>query len=112
MIYNHELNNVINKDLIILLPFFHAKLLYVLIVLRAFVSISQSTHRVAIADFWRTFHHDGKSALAGEGGGARPPPFTLFTITYKVAVYAPAERQIDRYTPIYTLYVLCAPFYR
>jgi hypothetical protein len=37
-----------------------------------------------------------KSALAGEGGdsgvhGARPPPFSLFTITYKVAVYAPAE---------------------
>jgi hypothetical protein len=29
-----------------------------------------------------------KSALAG----ARPPPFTLVTITYKVAVYAPAER--------------------
>ncbi len=24
-------------------------------------------------------------------GGARPPPFTLFTITYKIAVYAPAE---------------------
>ncbi len=24
--------------------------------------------------------------------GARPPPFTLFNITYKVAVYAPAER--------------------
>ncbi len=33
-----------------------------------------------------------KSALAGEGGGARPPPYTLVTITYKVAVYAPAER--------------------
>ncbi len=31
-----------------------------------------------------------KSALAGES--ARPPLFTLFTITYKVAVYAPAER--------------------
>jgi hypothetical protein len=30
-----------------------------------------------------------KSALAG----ARPPPFTLVTITYKVAVYAPAERE-------------------
>ncbi len=28
-----------------------------------------------------------------EGGGARPPPFTLFTITYKVAVYARAERE-------------------
>jgi hypothetical protein len=25
-------------------------------------------------------------------GGVRPPPVTLFTITYKVAVYAPAER--------------------
>jgi hypothetical protein len=24
-------------------------------------------------------------------GGARPPPFTTFTITSKVAVYAPAE---------------------
>ncbi len=29
--------------------------------------------------------------------GARPPPFTLFTITNKVAVYAPAER--GRCTP-------------
>ncbi len=34
-----------------------------------------------------------KSALAGEGGGARPPSFTLFTITFKVAVYAPVERE-------------------
>ncbi len=32
-----------------------------------------------------------KLALAGEGGGARPPPFTTFTITSKVAVYVPAE---------------------
>ena len=30
-----------------------------------------------------------KLAPAGEGGGACPHPFTL--ITYKVAVYAPAE---------------------
>jgi hypothetical protein len=28
---------------------------------------------------------------SGECGGARPPPFTLLTITYKVAVYALAE---------------------
>ncbi len=28
----------------------------------------------------------------GGGGGTRPTPFPLFTITYKVAVYAPAER--------------------
>ncbi len=32
-----------------------------------------------------------KSAWAGEGGGARPSPFITFTITSKVAVYAPAE---------------------
>ncbi len=32
------------------------------------------------------------SALAGEGGGCTPTPSILFTITYKVAVYAPAER--------------------
>jgi hypothetical protein len=28
----------------------------------------------------------------GEGGGARPPPFTVSIITYKVVVYAPVER--------------------
>jgi hypothetical protein len=33
-----------------------------------------------------------KSALAGEGGGCTATPFfTLFTITYNVAVYALAE---------------------
>ncbi len=34
-----------------------------------------------------------KLALAGEGGGctAHPPPLITFTITSKVAVYAPAE---------------------
>jgi hypothetical protein len=36
-----------------------------------------------------------KSAQPGAGGGggvARPPSFTLSTITYKVVMYAPAER--------------------
>jgi hypothetical protein len=35
-----------------------------------------------------------KSAQAGEGGGctARPSPFTLSTITYKVVVYSSAEK--------------------
>jgi hypothetical protein len=32
-----------------------------------------------------------KLAQAGEGGGARPPPFITFTITSNVAVYALAE---------------------
>ncbi len=31
------------------------------------------------------------NSVAGEGGGARSPPFTTFTLTSKVAVYAPAE---------------------
>ncbi len=33
-----------------------------------------------------------KSALNGEGGGARLPPYMFVTITYKVAVCAPSER--------------------
>ncbi len=34
-----------------------------------------------------------KSARPGEdGGGSRPPPFTLSTVTNKVVAYAPAER--------------------
>jgi hypothetical protein len=33
-----------------------------------------------------------KLAQADVVGDALPPPLTLFTITYKVAVYAPAER--------------------
>jgi hypothetical protein len=33
-----------------------------------------------------------KSAQLVRGGGARPPPLTIYTITYKVVVYAPAER--------------------
>jgi hypothetical protein len=41
-----------------------------------------------------------KSALAG----ARPPPFTLVTITYNVAVYAPAERADT--LPLFHLYPL------
>ncbi len=38
----------------------------------------------------------------GEGGGARPPPFTVSTITYKVEEYAPAERADS--LPIFLLY--------
>jgi hypothetical protein len=32
-----------------------------------------------------------KLAHAGDGGGTPPPPFTIVTISYKVAVYAPAD---------------------
>ncbi len=34
--------------------------------------------------------------------GASPPPFTLFNITYKVVVYAPAERADT--LPLFLLY--------
>jgi hypothetical protein len=51
-----------------------------------------------------------KSTLAAWGvrvGGARPHPFTLVTITYKVAMYAPAERAVHSSyfvsTPVFTL---------
>ncbi len=45
--------------------------------------------------------------LAGEGGGCTPTPLTLFTITYKVALYAPAQRT-DTLTLLHLYsYVLC-----
>ncbi len=37
-------------------------------------------HRVATATFWRTFHHDGKIAQPGVGGGGFTP--TLFHYIY------------------------------
>ena len=40
----------------------------------------QSKHRVAMASFWRTFHHDGKISPAWRGC----TPFILSTITYKI----------------------------
>ncbi len=54
-----------------------------------------------------------KSALAGEAwaGGAhcRPTPFLPFTITYKVAVYAPAERTDT--LSLFHLYPICTLWY-
>ncbi len=43
-----------------------------------------------------------KLAQPGEGASAPPPPFTIVTITYKVAVYAPAEGADT--LPIFHLY--------
>jgi hypothetical protein len=48
-----------------------------------------------------------KSALAGDGmGGACPPPLALFTITFKVAVYGPAE-SADTFISTLYVHVLC-----
>jgi hypothetical protein len=46
-----------------------------------------------------------KYAQRGEGGLARPPPFTISTITYKVVVYVPVERADT--LPLFLLY----PYY-
>jgi hypothetical protein len=42
---------------------------------------------------YRTFHHDGKMnpGWGGWGVHAHPGHFNLFSITYKIAVFAPAE---------------------
>ncbi len=62
--------------------------------------------RLAMAPFWRKFHHDGKISPGWWGWGvptAHPPPFTLSTITHKVVVvYAPAERADT--LPLFLLY--------
>ncbi len=49
------------------------------------------THRVAIA-ISGVHPIMEKSALAGEGGGCTSTLFQPITITYKFAVYTPAER--------------------
>ncbi len=52
-----------------------------------------STNRLAIATFWRTFHHDGKFSPACWGWGVHALSlFLLSTITSKVVVYALPER--------------------
>ena len=63
---------------------------------------AQSTHRGAIANFWRAFYDDGKISPAGEDGGERTPHFTVVTIMSEVAVYAPAERADT--LPVFHLY--------
>jgi hypothetical protein len=69
------------------------------------VNMAAVRTRVAIATFWRTFHHDGKISpvwCVVRVGGASPPPFTISTVTYKVAVYTPAERADT--LPLFLLY--------
>jgi len=63
---------------------------------------------VATATFWRTFHHDGKLAQDGEGGGCTPTPFNyIYHHVYKVIVYAPAEGRYTHHISTLTLCVLC-----
>jgi hypothetical protein len=72
----------------------------------------QSSNRVAIASFWRTIPSWWKNQpRLVRVGSARLSPFTIVTITYKVAVYAPAERAdtltlFNFYQYMYSVYSL------
>ncbi len=71
----------------------------------------QSTHRVAIADFWRTSHHDGKISPGWWGWGmhgARPPPLSLLPSRTKLQCTLLPREQIQSLCFISTFFVLCA----
>jgi hypothetical protein len=58
---------------------------------------------VAISTLWRIIHHDGKIIpRLVRVRGARPPTFTLSTITREIVVYALAERTDT--LPLFLLY--------
>jgi hypothetical protein len=44
-------------------------------------------------------------------GGARPPPFTIYTSRTKFVVYAPAEGMYINPISTLPLYVLCGPLH-
>ncbi len=70
----------------------------------------QSTHRVAMTDFWRTLHYImmEKLALAGEGGGCTPIPFHSSIPSHtKLQCTLQLRGQINSLYFISTLYVLC-----
>ncbi len=73
------------------------------------LTLVRTNHRVVTSAFWRTFSHEGKISLGCWGWGVHAhPPFITFTITRKVAVYAPAEWE-NTLTLFHLLwrYVLC-----
>ncbi len=72
----------------------------------------QSTHRVEMADFWRSFHHGGKISPGWWGGGDALHALPL-------SIYLPSFTKLQRtlqlrgqtHSPIFisTLYVICCP---
>ena len=64
---------------------------------------TQSTHRLAIAEFWRTSHHNGKISPGWYGWGVHAHPLSAYYVpSLKVAVNAPAE-----WEDTLTLFHLC-----
>jgi hypothetical protein len=78
--------------------------------------ISQSTHRVAMTDFWRTFHRDGKISPGWWGGRMHahlPPSIPFHSIYHHVQSCSERSSWEGRYTPpisslfLYVLSALC-----
>jgi hypothetical protein len=53
----------------------------------------QSTNSVAMATFWRIFHHDGKSAQQCESGGGVHAPFHSTPSRAKFVMYSPEKSE-------------------
>jgi len=108
VIYNYELNNVIHKDLFILLPFDMVNCCTYLLCCEHLSPF----HRVHTE--WQ-LPISGVHSIMMENqpwllrvGGARPPPFTLFPSCTKLQL----RGQIHSPYFISTPCELCAPFYR
>ncbi len=75
------------------------------------LSVAQSTHRVAIATFWHTFHPDGKISPAWWGRGVHAHPLSLYLPSRSKLCCTLQLRGQIHYPPISNLplYVLCGP---
>jgi hypothetical protein len=70
----------------------------------------KSTHRVAMAVFWRTFHDDGKISPGCLEWGVHAHPLPLYLPSR--TVYAPPERE-DSLSPIFFISTaLCTLWWR
>jgi hypothetical protein len=86
------------------MPGLFCPVLQLLLSFSCFVRL-QSTHRVAMATFSRTLHHDGKITLAWWGGGgmhAHSLSLDLSSRAKLFCMYAPAKRADT--LPLFLLY--------
>ncbi len=67
-------------------------------------------HRVAMAAFWRTFHHEGKISPGWRGGGWTPTPFHYISSQVKLQCTLQLSGQI-RY-PVSSLVKVCTLWVR
>ncbi len=71
--------------------------------------IPHSSHRVATAAFWRTFHHDGKISPGWWRWGVHAHPLSLYLPSRTATKYPPAERADT--LPVFHLYPICSQWY-